>query len=204
LLVVHDTKILELFIGDCVGNSSREQIMIGKSFKRSIVAGATLAASMAVGSAAFASEVIQLTLVPTSGPTIGPINVLSLSGGVVPSVQIGSASGGAGAGKATLDPITFKKPLDSNSPLLFKVAATGGHYKSATFTFLRVTDGAQTIFFTITLKEVFITSYAFADAEGRTTAADIETVGLVGLQEVLSEPPTGTIGCYDLQTGAAC
>lgn len=67
-----------------------------------------------------------------------------------------------------------------------------------------LSDGMQTHFFTITLKEVFITSYAFADAEGKTTAADIETISLVGLQEIVSEPTTGTISCFDTTTNAAC
>jgi type VI secretion system Hcp family effector len=179
--------------------------MIANQFKRSIAAGATLAALMAVGSAALASETIQLVLTPTNGGTsIGPINVLSLSGGVTPATHIGSGSGGAGSGKVTLDPIVFKKRLDSSSPLLFKDAATGRHFASATFTFSRVNDGMQTHFFTITLKEVFITSFAFADAEGNSTAADIETISLVGLQEIVSEPTTGTANCFDMATNTAC
>jgi type VI protein secretion system component Hcp len=179
--------------------------MIAKVVKSSIAAGMVLAASMAVGSAALASEVIQLVLVPAGGgASLAPINVLSMSGGVTPTVQIGSGSSGAGTGKVTLNPITFKKPLDASSPQLFKDAATGTHFASATFTFSRVTNAGETNFFTIVLKEVFITSYAFADAEGSTTAADVETISLAGLQELMIEPRTGIVTCYDLPTNAAC
>jgi type VI protein secretion system component Hcp len=87
---------------------------------------------------------------------------------------------------------------------LFKDTATGRHYASATFTFLRVNDGGQTKFFTLMLKDAFITSYAFTDAQGNTTAGDVETVTLVGLQEIVIDPTSGVPSCFDTTTNAAC
>ncbi len=41
---------------------------------------------------------------------------------------IGSASGGAGAGKVKFNEFTIKKPTDTASPIFFKNCAAGAHY----------------------------------------------------------------------------
>ncbi|MGE0711395.1 MAG: Hcp family type VI secretion system effector [Planctomycetota bacterium] len=48
--------------------------------------------------------------------------------GVENVATIGSKAGGAGAGKANFKELSFTKALDSLSPSLFHVCATGGHF----------------------------------------------------------------------------
>src|SRR5689334_15471834 len=47
------------------------------------------------------------------------------------TTTIGSAGGGAGAGKAKLNPLKFKAVIGRQSPVLFKYLATGLHFKAA-------------------------------------------------------------------------
>ena len=56
--------------------------------------------------------------------------------------QSGSAvtGSGLGAGKVSLNPFTFTKPIDSSSTKLFSALATGKHIKTATVTFVKPGD----------------------------------------------------------------
>jgi type VI secretion system secreted protein Hcp len=58
--------------------------------------------------------------------------IKDFSFGVENPTTIGSATGGAGAGKIKFNEFTIKKTADSASPLFFKSAATGAHYKIVT------------------------------------------------------------------------
>jgi type VI secretion system secreted protein Hcp len=46
--------------------------------------------------------------------------------------SIGSATSGAGSGKATFEPFTVTKNIDIASPYLFKTCCAGGHYDELT------------------------------------------------------------------------
>jgi len=48
-----------------------------------------------------------------------------------------STGSGLGAGKVTLNPFTFTKPIDSASTKLFSALVTGKHIKNATVTFTK-------------------------------------------------------------------
>src|SRR5438477_631325 len=80
-------------------------------------------------------------------------NVASWSLGVSNSVSVGSAGGGAGAGKATFEDLTITKKVDASSPKLISACASGRHFADAT---LVVTANGTTN--TYKLKEVFVTS----------------------------------------------
>jgi type VI secretion system secreted protein Hcp len=54
-----------------------------------------------------------------------PIRQFSLD--VENATTVGSASGGAGMGKAKLNPVTIVKSVDTVSRSLFSIAASGGH-----------------------------------------------------------------------------
>jgi type VI secretion system secreted protein Hcp len=61
----------------------------------------------------------------TTGNTPGAIAVSGFEWGAENKMTIGSASGGAGAGKATLNELTIEKPVDSTSPALFGMLGAG-------------------------------------------------------------------------------
>ena len=60
----------------------------------------------------------------------GYISVGSFSWGTENKTTIGSASGGAAAGKATFKELTIEKTVDATSPLFFQRMASGQHFKS--------------------------------------------------------------------------
>jgi type VI protein secretion system component Hcp len=61
----------------------------------------------------------------------GAIDVQAYSMGISNQTTIGSASGGAGAGKASFAALNITKALDRTSPLLLTVVASGSHFASA-------------------------------------------------------------------------
>ena len=99
-------------------------------------------------------------------------NVVSWSLGVSNSVSVGSAGGGAGAGKATFDDLTITKKVDASSPKLISACASGRHFADAT---LVVTANGTTN--TYKLKEVFVTSVKQSD-DGSTDTNPLEKVTL--------------------------
>jgi type VI secretion system secreted protein Hcp len=62
----------------------------------------------------------------------GEIQVESFSWGIKGG-EIGSATGGAGAGKSQISGLTITKKTDKTSPSLLLHCATGQHYKEAIF-----------------------------------------------------------------------
>jgi type VI secretion system secreted protein Hcp len=75
---------------------------------------------------------------------------------------IGSATSGAGAGKAKLNPFKIKKPVDSASPNFFLASASGVHYPTATLSVRKAgaaggkSSGAPYLIFTFKL--VYVTN----------------------------------------------
>ena len=59
----------------------------------------------------------------------GAFEISEFSFGAENTINISSATGGAGAGKATFKEFTVKKMTDSSSGLLLKLLGLGGHYK---------------------------------------------------------------------------
>lgn len=58
-----------------------------------------------------------------------PFQIEDWNFGVTQTLNIGSARGGAGAGKASFDPFHVKKNIDIATPFLFKTCCVGGHYQ---------------------------------------------------------------------------
>lgn len=58
------------------------------------------------------------------------IDIESFSWGVSNPTTIGSATGGAGAGKAVPGDFTVVKPFDRASPVFFKNCSAGAHYNT--------------------------------------------------------------------------
>ena len=85
----------------------------------------------------------------------GEIEVESFSLGI--SGGQGSSGGGGGAGKVSFQSFTITKKLDKASPLLFKAAAKGTHFKEATIVFRKAGKGQQE-FLEYKLDQVLISS----------------------------------------------
>jgi type VI secretion system secreted protein Hcp len=83
------------------------------------------------------------TALPTFGETLDTMfkaakafEISEFSFGAENTLSIGSATGGAGAGKATFKEFTIKKLTDTGSTSLFQSCVTGGHYQKV-YLFLR-------------------------------------------------------------------
>lgn len=70
---------------------------------------------------------LQSTLDPKSNQFL---KVASFNSDIVQTLNIGSQSTGAGAGKVTFNPFTIRKQSDATSPTLFQNAASGTPFKT--------------------------------------------------------------------------
>lgn len=94
----------------------------------------------------------------------GEIVVQYYNFGVANTASIGSATGGAGAGKATFSDFTFTTAMSAASPKLLQACASGQHFPEALLTLRRTGGKGPLEFCKVTLKEVFISSYQDAGA----------------------------------------
>jgi type VI secretion system secreted protein Hcp len=86
----------------------------------------------------------------------GDIEIESFQWGV--GRGIGSATGGAGAGKTSFQTFKITKTLDKSSPLLLGAATSGKHIKEADLLFAHKAGGKQTDYLEIKLENVLISS----------------------------------------------
>lgn len=86
----------------------------------------------------------------------GDIDVLSWSWGVSNHADMRSG-GGAGAGKANFNDLSFMHALDKASPVLMKACAMGDHFPEATMVSRKSGKGQQE-YLIVKMKEVFVTS----------------------------------------------
>jgi len=77
----------------------------------------------------------------TLDPRSKGIVIQSISLGVENQVNIGSATGGAGVGKATFNPLLITKVADASSPLFALALFSGTHYDTVTFDFFTSGSG---------------------------------------------------------------
>ncbi len=87
------------------------------------------------------------------------IEVLDMSFDIEQTLNIGSQSTGAGAGKVTFNPLSITKRVDSFSPEMLIRCASGTPFETATFTF---PDGLD---LTVTLKLVAVKTIGLAMAD---------------------------------------
>jgi type VI secretion system secreted protein Hcp len=115
---------------------------------------------------------VSLTL-PGSlgGGTVSqPIELASFTFEVENDLSIGSATSGAGAGKAKFDPITVTRQLDVASPTLFQLCASGTHLKQVDFVVSQSGGPAgQKPFLRFTFSTVFIQNITWNASAGDDT-----------------------------------
>jgi type VI secretion system secreted protein Hcp len=102
------------------------------------------------------------------------IPVTGVSFGVENTTSIGSATGGAGAGKAKFDALEITKNVDASTPYLFSLVGTGSHLSDAAL-FIRK-SGAPTDYLVYRFKLVVVQQIKWSAANG--DRAPEETVTL--------------------------
>ena len=103
-----------------------------------------------------------LTVDGINGPNGSPcaFEIKDFSFGVENPTTIGSATGGAGAGKVQFNEFTIKKTTDSASPVFFRNCVAGSHYAKVTLTMRKAggdPSSAGQPFLTYTFGTVFTT-----------------------------------------------
>jgi type VI protein secretion system component Hcp len=136
-----------------------------------------------------------ITLRPASGPDVGPIAVDHVAFEATTTVNVGSASSGAGTGKVKFGELELHKAIDATSPVLFKALAAGQHYTQATV-FVRSAgpSGALTDNREYRMSRVFVTRLA----QDTTTTRSDETIqlafGAIQLVEFTQSPSGKPLG----------
>lgn len=128
----------------------------------------------------------------------GAIEIAEFSFGLENAINIGSTSGGAGAGKATFKEFTIRKHVDLVTPALIKALCTGSHFGDA-WLYIRKAGGTSTpagqAYVTVRMKMVFVTNIEFAGSSG--DDVPVETVTFkYGAIDFSYKPqdPTGKLG----------
>jgi type VI secretion system secreted protein Hcp len=169
-----------------------------------VAALAALTVLLAIPLSAHASQDIYLTFnsSPETKDLVGEstdkalpraINLQEFSWSIENPTTIGSASGGAGTGKAKFEPLTIKKLVDASSPGLMAAAGKGAHIPSATIVVRNGNAGAPDAYLQYRLNTVFVTKVEAAAAAG--DEAVTETVelryGSLTQRYVQSKPGSG-------------
>ena len=121
------------------------------------------------------------------------IDVLAWSWGVSNS---GSAhtGGGAGAGKANVQDLSFTKYIDKTSPSLLLACCKGTHYTDATLV-VRKAGGKPLKYVTITMSEVLITSVSTGGSGGEDRLTENVTLNFAKVKvDYIEQKPDGTEG----------
>jgi type VI secretion system secreted protein Hcp len=101
----------------------------------------------------------------TSTGFTGCMEIFNFSLGAANPVTIGSASTGAGGGKAILQPFSFTKKTDSASPILYQTCVTGAHLATGSVQ-LRKAGGTALVYLTYGFKVIFIESISWSGSTG--------------------------------------
>jgi len=121
--------------------------------------------------------------------------IRDFSFGVENPTTIGSATGGAGAGKVKFNEFTIKKTIDKASPAFFRACATGSHYAKVTIT-VRKSGGDTTFDF----GTVFVSGIKWVPADGPANSLE-EITFLAGSMKVTAD---GSVSCWDQVLNKSC
>lgn len=126
----------------------------------------------------------------------GQIEVLSFSWGVSNPTTIGSATGGAGAGKATFHDFSIVKMIDATSPIIFEKCCTGEHISSGLFTLVDRKTGLN--FYKVQFEDIIISSVQPAANPGASVPMESFSLNFAQLEVSASDSNgknTNTIQC---------
>jgi type VI secretion system secreted protein Hcp len=128
----------------------------------------------------------------TDSKHTGEIEISSFSFGAHNTTTIGSATGGAGAGKVTFSSFSIMKKTDKTSPLLFQANASGTHYQKCVVT-LRKAGGTPVEYLKYTFGTVFVESIQWSGSTGGDDTPT-ESVSFVYGQLQIDYQPQGADG----------
>jgi type VI secretion system secreted protein Hcp len=102
------------------------------------------------------------------------IEILSFSLGAFNPVNIGSTSGGAGAGKVDFSGVSIMKNTDKSSISLFANMCAGTHFTDATIALRRAGTAGKSgdLFLQFTFKMVFISNMQWSGGGGQDLCAE--------------------------------
>jgi type VI secretion system secreted protein Hcp len=126
------------------------------------------------------------------------IPILSYSVGASNPSTIGSAGGGAGAGKVSFSSLNLIKAVDANSPGFFTAVATGQHIAEATFTAQVGKNAASSPTMTFKLENVFVESVQQSGGGGAASESLSLRFGKVTF--TFTDASGTTTGSWDLTT----
>lgn len=124
--------------------------------------------------------------------------IKDFSFGVENPTTIGSATGGAGAGKIKFNEFTITKKVDKASPILFKSCAAGEHYKMVTVQMRKAggdPSAAGTPFLNYSFSTVFTTKIDWSGPGDEGPEESITFVyGTLGIE--YTDPQTGETSSF--------
>ena len=123
--------------------------------------------------------------------------VLAWSWGASNPVTIGSATGGAGAGKVSISSINVEKNFDQCSPALFLAVASGKHFATMTLT---QEDTENNVILTMSLEQVFVESWQISGSVN--AVYPTEAVSFAFEKVCVKEPSNSTTVCYNSGTNS--
>lgn len=97
-----------------------------------------------------------------------PFDISDWGFSITQKVNMGSATGGAGAGKVEFDEFTITKVVDKSSPSFFAALCTGGHFETVTLMMRKsgaVKGASGGIFLKFDFKMVFCTGVDWSHDE---------------------------------------
>jgi type VI secretion system Hcp family effector len=162
------------------------------------------AAQVSVVGCIFDSTTPQITDDPNRCAVDNRLDVVSIKGVWTQSTTIGSATGGAGAGKVQQQPFVIVKHLDRASPRLFLDVTTGRVVRSVLVgVFDTDSRGRPVRVFSFLLEDVFVSSLEFDAADSRSRGAmPMDQVSFVYARLTVREDSTGVSQGFDFTRNA--
>jgi len=109
------------------------------------------------------------------------IELIHWGWGAEQTLNIGSQSTGAGAGKVTFRPLRIQKTIDKATPLLFACCCSGPPFKEAVLMLARpiAKDAQTTAFLTFDMKLAAIKTVSYDEGDDPTETIEFEFGGVV-------------------------
>ncbi len=174
-----DRAFRRLDDGTEVAGANRREVLLGAGGLAAVAA-----ATRSTGDAHAATH----TTISMSIEGIGSWNVLVYSWGASNSGSIGSAGGGAGAGKVNVQDLAFTKLTDTSTPKLFLALAQGKHLTKAKLT---VSSRHVTTVTVFDLEELLLTSLSMGASAGDSPQTENVTVAFGRIKLTVNDVPAG-------------